>query len=103
MTTKTSTAPGRTPKRPPKDTKYGVCFRACLAFVPSFIASELKLARQAALAEPPRIDFAREGGRANGADAPRLVELYKDVAGPPMIADQHPRAPEPQSRPMLVR
>jgi hypothetical protein len=35
---------GPHPKRAVKDTKYGVCFRACLAFVPSFIASELKLA-----------------------------------------------------------
>src|SRR6266404_3200869 len=39
---------GPHPKRPVKDTKYGVCFRACLAFVPSFIASELKLAGQQA-------------------------------------------------------
>jgi hypothetical protein len=50
------------PRRPVKDTKYGVCFRAWLAFVPSFIASELKLAGQGALAEPTRIDFALEGG-----------------------------------------
>jgi hypothetical protein len=35
---------GSHPKRPVKDTKYGVCVRACLAFMPSFIASELKLA-----------------------------------------------------------
>lgn len=35
---------GPHPKRLVKDMKYGVCFRACLAFVPSLIASELKLA-----------------------------------------------------------
>jgi hypothetical protein len=38
---------GPHPKRPVKDTKYGVCFHACLAFVPSFIASELKLVGKA--------------------------------------------------------
>jgi hypothetical protein len=31
------------PRRSRLDSKYGVCFRACLAFVPSFIASELRL------------------------------------------------------------
>jgi hypothetical protein len=144
------------PKRPVKDTKYGVCFRACLAFVPSFIASELKLAGQGALAEPTRIDFALEGGHANVGDARRLFELYKQdalpewqhligqfdtstkdsvgaqaadflaytvyraeflehgqaaseietssyVADAPMIANNYPRAPVPQSVPMLFR
>jgi hypothetical protein len=56
---------GPHPRRPVKDTKYGVCFRAWLAFVPSFIASELKLAGRGALAEPTRIDFALEGGHGN--------------------------------------
>jgi hypothetical protein len=51
-----------------------------LAFVPSFIASELKLAGQGALAEPTRIDFALEGGHANVGDARRLFELYKKDA-----------------------
>jgi hypothetical protein len=37
---------GPHPRRPVKDTKYGVCFRAWLAFVPSFIASELPLRRE---------------------------------------------------------
>lgn len=73
---------GPHPRRPAKDTKYGVCFRACLAFVPSFIASELKLAGQGALAEPTRIDFALEGGHANVGDARRLFELYKKGALP---------------------
>ena len=141
---------------PVKDTKYGVCFRACLAFVPSFIASELKLAGQGALAEPTRIDFALEGGPANVGDARRLFELYKKdalpewqhligefdtstkenvgaqaadflayavyraellepgqaasdietssyVADTPMIANNYPRTPVPQSGPMLFR
>ncbi len=73
---------GPHPKRPVKDTKYGVCFRGCLAFVPSFIASELKLAGQGALAELTRIDFALEGGHANVGDARRLFELYKKDALP---------------------
>jgi hypothetical protein len=73
---------GPHPKRPVKDTKYGVCFRACLAFVPSFIASELKLAGEAALAEPMRIDFALEGGHANVGDTRRLFDLYKKDALP---------------------
>ena len=147
---------GPHPKRPVKDTKYGVCFRACLAFVPSFIASELKLAGQGALAEPTRIDFALEGGHANVGDARRLFELHKKdalpewqhligefdtstkdsigaqaadflayavyraellergqaasdietssyVADTPMIANSYPRAPVPQSGPMVFR
>src|SRR5229473_4523804 len=147
---------GPHPKRPVKDTKYGVCFRGCLAFVPSFIASELKLAGQGALAELTRIDFALEGGHANVGDARRLFELYKKdalpewqhligefdtstkdsvgaqaadflayavyraellehgqaasdietpsyVADAPMIANNYPRAPVPQSGPMLFR
>jgi len=42
-------------KHPPKDSKYGVCFRACLAFLPSYIASEFKLAKQTTLAEQTTI------------------------------------------------
>jgi len=37
-------ADGSRPRRSRLDSKYGVCFRACLAFVPSYIASELQLA-----------------------------------------------------------
>jgi hypothetical protein len=37
-------AEGPKPRRSRLDSKYGVCFRACLAFAPSFIASELRLA-----------------------------------------------------------
>jgi hypothetical protein len=73
---------GPHPRRPVKDTKYGVCFRACMAFVPSYIASELKLAGEAAMAEPMRIDFALEGGHANVGDAQRLFDLYKKDALP---------------------
>ena len=34
---------GERPRRSRLDSKYGVCFRACLAFAPSYIASELRL------------------------------------------------------------
>jgi hypothetical protein len=73
---------GPHPKRPPKDSKYGVCFRACLAFVPSFIASEFKLAQQTALAENTTINFVLENGHPNVGDARRLFELYKTDALP---------------------
>jgi hypothetical protein len=73
---------GPHPNRSVKDTKYGVCFRACLAFVPSLIASELKLAGEAALAEPMTIDFVLEGGHANVGDTRRLFDLYKKDALP---------------------
>jgi hypothetical protein len=53
---------GPHPKRPPKDTKYGVCFRACLAFVPSLIASEIKLIRQTAIAEPTTLNLRLKAG-----------------------------------------
>src|SRR5215471_10855515 len=73
---------GPHPRRPPKDSKYGVLFRACLAFVPSFIASELKLAEQPDLAKRTTINFALEAGHRNVGDARRLFELYKADALP---------------------
>jgi Protein of unknown function (DUF3800) len=72
---------GPHPKRPHKDTKYGVCFRACLAFVPSFIASELELVGQTAMAELTTLNFALEAGPKSG-DARRLFGLYKKDALP---------------------
>jgi hypothetical protein len=71
---------GPHPKRPPKDSKYGVLFRACLVFVPGVIASELKLVGPTAMAEPTTINFALEGGHPNSGDARRLFDLYKKDA-----------------------
>jgi hypothetical protein len=51
-----------------------------LAFVPSFIASELKLAEQTDLAKHTTINFALEAGLRNVGDARRLFELYKAEA-----------------------
>jgi hypothetical protein len=70
------------PRRAPKDSKYGVCFRACLAFVPSLIASELKLAGRTVMAEPTTINFALEGGHENNGGARGLFDLYKKDALP---------------------
>lgn len=70
------------PRRLPKDTKYGVCFRACLAFVPSYIASELRLAQQTELAEQTTINFLLEQGHRNFGDARRLFDLFKADALP---------------------
>ena len=71
---------GPHPKSPPKDSKYGVLFRACLVFVPGVIASELKLVGPTARAEPATINFALEGGHPNSGDARRLFDLYKKDA-----------------------
>jgi hypothetical protein len=79
---KTIYGAGPHPKHPPKDSKYGVCFRACLAFVPSFIASEFKLAQHAALVEQTTINFVLEDGHKNIGDARRLFDLYKADALP---------------------
>jgi hypothetical protein len=68
---------GPHPRRVPKDTKYGVCFRACLRFVPSLIASKLKMAEQTALAAKLTINFVLEQGHRNLGDARRLFYLYK--------------------------
>jgi hypothetical protein len=68
---------GPHPRRLAKDTKYGVCFRACLAFVPSYIASEFTLAQQSALAQQTTINFVLEQGHRNARDAQRLFKLYK--------------------------
>ncbi len=73
---------GPHPRRPAKDTKYGVCFRACLAFVPSYIASEFTLAQQIALAQETTINFVLEQGHRNAGDAQRLFKLYKADALP---------------------
>jgi hypothetical protein len=73
---------GPHPRRLAKDTKYGVCFRACLAFVPSYIASEFALAQQTALAQQATINFVLEQGHRNTGDAQRLFKLFKADALP---------------------
>ena len=73
---------GARPKKLPQDTKYGLCFRACLAFVPSFIASELKAAEKRDLAKDMTINFCLEDGHRNVGDAKRLFELFKSDALP---------------------
>jgi hypothetical protein len=72
---------GQHPRRPQKDTKYGVLFRACVVFVPGVIASELKLLGPTAMAEPTTINLALEGSH-KGGDARRLFDLYKKDALP---------------------
>jgi transcriptional regulator with XRE-family HTH domain len=70
------------PKRLPKDTKYGVIFRACLAFVPSFIASQFNSVGQTALVQNSTINFVLENGHRNVGDAQRLFKLFKEDALP---------------------
>ncbi|SIT49080.1 hypothetical protein BN2475_1250017 [Paraburkholderia ribeironis] len=65
------------PKRARKDTKYAVCFRACLAFVPEYIASGLKFAADATI-----INFVLEDGHRHIGDARRLFDLYKTAVSP---------------------
>ena len=73
---------GARPKKLPQDTKYGVCFRACLTFVPSYIASELTIAGKCDLAKDLTINFCLEDGHRNVGDAKRLFELFKADALP---------------------
>ena len=68
---------GPHPRRIQKDSKYGVCFRACLAFVPSLIAWELKLAGRTPLGAQMTVNFVLEHGHKNLGDARRLFDLYK--------------------------
>ena len=75
-------AGGPKPRRSRLDSKYGVCFRACLAFVPSFVASELRLAGEGQSAREMTIDFILEEGHRNCGDALRLFELFKADALP---------------------
>jgi hypothetical protein len=75
-------AEGPKPRRSRLDSKYGVCFRACLAFVPSFVASELRLAGEGQSARETTIDFILEEGHRNLGDARRLFELFKADALP---------------------
>jgi len=70
------------PKRLPKDTKYGVLFRACLAFVPSFIVSQFNEAGQKDTVLQSTINFVLEDGHRNVGDALRLFRLYKSDALP---------------------
>lgn len=68
---------GDRPKKIPQDSKYGCCFRACLAFLPSFIASEY-----GELAKSMTINFCLEDGHRNVGDAKRLFDLFKSDALP---------------------
>jgi Protein of unknown function (DUF3800) len=65
------------PKKIPLDTKYGCCFRACLAFLPSIIASEF-----GDLTKDMTINFCLEGGHVNEGDAKRLFQLFKSYVLP---------------------
>jgi Protein of unknown function (DUF3800) len=73
---------GARPRRSRLDSKYGVCFRACLAFAPSYIVSELRLLGEAQLSEETTINFVLEDGHRNVGDARRLFELFKADALP---------------------
>ena len=73
---------GARPRRSRLDSKYGVCFRACLAFAPSYIASELQLAGEAQRAQETTINFVLEDGHRNVGDARRLFDLFKADALP---------------------
>jgi Protein of unknown function (DUF3800) len=73
---------GPKPRRSRLDSKYGVCFRACLAFAPSFIASELQLVGEAQVAQKTTINFILEDGHRNVGDARRLFDLFKADALP---------------------
>jgi hypothetical protein len=75
-------AEGSRPRRSRLDSKYGVCFRACLAFAPSFIVSELQHAGKALRAQETTIDFVLENGHRNVGDARRLFDLFKADALP---------------------
>jgi hypothetical protein len=68
---------GARPPRSRLDSKYGVCFRACLAFAPSYIASELQLAGETQQAQETTINFVLEDGHRNVGDARRLFNLFK--------------------------
>jgi Protein of unknown function (DUF3800) len=59
------------------DSKYGLCFRACLNFVPSFLASAYSLAGPKDLVKETVINFVLEDGHANAGDVRRLFDLYK--------------------------
>lgn len=59
-----------------------MCFRACLAFAPSYIASELQLLGEAQEPQKTTINFVLEDGHRNVGDARRLFNLFKANALP---------------------
>jgi len=69
-------------KNRPQDSKYGVCFRACLAFLPSYIASEIKAGGATDPSTRYVINFILESGHRNSGDAARLFALFKADALP---------------------
>jgi hypothetical protein len=73
---------GERPRRSRLDSKYGVCFRACLGFAPSFIASELQIAGEAQARKEATISFVLEDGHRNVGDARRLFDIFKADALP---------------------
>jgi hypothetical protein len=73
---------GPRPRRSRLDSKYGACFEACLAFAPSYIASELQLAGETQRAQETTISFVLEDRHRNVGDARRLFDLFKADALP---------------------
>jgi hypothetical protein len=68
-------AEGTKPRKSQLDTKYGVCFRACLSYLPTAIRREIKL-------DEFDLNIVLEAGHPNTGDATRLFGLFKRQADP---------------------
>lgn len=66
---------GNRPKKPQLDSRYGVCFRLCLSFIPKMIDEVIETSGI-------ELHVILEAGHKNAGDARRLYDLFKKQADP---------------------
>jgi len=66
---------GNRPRKPQLDSRYGVCFRLCLSFIPKMIDELLGT-------DDIELQVVLEAGHKNAGDARRLYDLFKKQADP---------------------
>jgi len=66
------------PKKVPLDSRYGLCFRLCLCFLP-------EMTRQMFGGHQPTMNIVLESGHKNSGDAARIFDLFKRQADPELV------------------
>jgi hypothetical protein len=85
-------ADGHKPRKIPLDTKYGVCFRACLSYLPMAILREVNR-------DDVSLNVTLEAGHPNTGDATRLFGLFKKQADPSRRLQSRTKRSSPAYRP----
>jgi len=69
---------GERPTKVPLDSRYGLCFRLCLCFLPEMM-------RQMFGDREPTMNLVLESGHKNSGDAVRIFDLFKKQADPRLV------------------